>query len=120
MNRARGRDAEDEALRFLESMGCALVKKNYRCRRGEIDLVMRDGDNLVFVEVRSRASDAYGGAAASIGRDKQRRLTAAARHFLMTHPRAARLPARFDVVAIAGSGAKDSPHWIRAAFDAAS
>lgn len=120
MNQFRGRAAEDEALRFLESQGCALVEKNYRCRMGEIDLVMRDGGSLVFVEVRARASDAYGGAAASIGRHKQRRLTAAARHFLMTHRDAARLPARFDVIAISGAGAEQSPRWIRAAFDAAS
>jgi putative endonuclease len=120
MNQARGRAAEDAALRFLESMGCALVQRNYRCRLGEIDLVMRDGGSLVFVEVRARNSDAFGGAAASIGFSKQRRLAAAARHFLMTHPREARLPARFDVVAISGPGGENAPHWIRAAFDAAS
>jgi putative endonuclease len=120
MSLARGRAAEDAALRFLQSMGCVLLRRNYRCRLGEIDLVVRDGDSLVFVEVRARDSDAYGGAAASIGRGKQRRLAAAARHFLMTHPQAARLPARFDVVAITGESAQRSPQWIRAAFDSAS
>lgn len=120
MSLARGQAAEDAALRFLESQGCTLLRRNYRCRRGEIDLVMRDRGSLVFVEVRARSSDAYGGAAASVGRSKQRRLVAAARHFLMTHPREARLPARFDVVAICGPGGDNSPHWIRAAFDAAS
>lgn len=120
MNQARGRAAEDAALGFLGSMGWTLVHRNYRCRRGEIDLVMRDGGSLVFVEVRARESDAFGGAAASIGRAKQRRLVAAARHFLMTHPGAARMPARFDVVAISGSGGDRSPQWIRAAFDAVS
>lgn len=120
MNQARGRAAEDAALGFLESMGWTLVHRNYRCRLGEIDLVMRDGGSLVFVEVRARESNAFGGAAASIGRAKQRRLVAAARHFLMTHPRAARMPARFDVVTISGSGGVRSPQWIRAAFDAVS
>jgi putative endonuclease len=120
MNQARGRAAEEAALRFLESRGCALVERNYRCRLGEIDLVMRDGGSLVFVEVRARDSDAFGGAAASIGFRKQRRLAAAARHFLMTHPGAAELPARFDVVAIAGTGGENAPDWIRAAFDCTS
>lgn len=120
MNQARGRAAEEAALHFLESRGCTLVERNYRCRLGEIDLVMRDGGSLVFVEVRARDSDAFGGAAASIDFRKQRRLAAAARHFLMTHPGAAVLPARFDVVAIAGSGREDVPRWIRAAFDCTS
>ena len=120
MSQARGRAAEEAALRFLESRGCALVERNYRCRLGEIDLVMRDGGSLVFVEVRARDSDAYGGAAASIDFRKQRRLAAAARHFLMTHPRTAALPARFDVVAISGSDGESAPRWIRAAFDCTS
>lgn len=117
MNQARGRAAEDTALRFLEARGLVLLSRNYRCRMGELDLVMRDGGSLVFVEVRARGQAAFGGAAASVGRAKQRRLAAAARHFLMTHPRAAELPARFDVVAISGSDGENPPHWIRAAFD---
>ena len=120
MSQARGRAAEEAALRFLESRGCALVDRIYRCRLGEIDLVMLDGGSLVFVEVRARDSDAFGGAAASIGLGKQRRLAAAARHFLMTHPGAAELPARFDVVAIAGTSGENAPDWIRAAFDCTS
>lgn len=120
MTRERGRAAEDAALRFLEARGFALLRRNYRCRLGEIDLVMRDGPSLVFVEVRARDSDAYGGAAASVGPAKQRRLAAAARHFLMTHPREAQRPARFDVVAISGCDGENPPRWIRAAFDCAS
>lgn len=118
MSCARGAAAEDAALRFLQSRGLALLQRNYRCRRGEIDLVMHDGPSLVFVEVRARESDAYGGAAASIGRGKQRRVVAAARHFLMTHPGESRRPARFDVVAISGDDGENSLRWIRAAFDA--
>jgi putative endonuclease len=120
MSQARGRAAEDAALRFLESQGCVLVTRNYQCRLGELDLVVRDGGSLVFVEVRARRSDAFGGAAASVGVSKQRRLAAAARHFLMTHPREAQRPARFDVVAISGPGGENPPCWIRAAFDCAS
>lgn len=119
MSQARGRRAEDAALRFLEARGLVLIARNYRCRLGELDLVMRDGGSLVFVEVRARGCEAYGGAAASIGWRKVRRLTAAARHFLMSHPREAQRPARFDVVAISGHDGENPPHWIRAAFDGA-
>ncbi len=120
MNLARGRSAEDAALRFLQSRGLSLLARNYRCRLGELDLVMRDGASLVFIEVRARGNSAFGGAAASIGPAKQRRLVAAARHFLMTHPREAHRPARFDAVLISGADGEDHPHWIRAAFDCAS
>jgi len=119
VNQARGRAAEDAALGFLQSHGLMLLARNHRCRLGEIDLVMRDGDSLVFVEVRAREGSSHGGAAASIGRAKQRRIAAAARHFLMTHPRASELPARFDVVAIGGPEGAQPPEWIRAAFDCA-
>jgi putative endonuclease len=120
MNRARGSAAEDAALRYLETQGCALIERNYRCRLGELDLVMRDGDSLVFVEVRARASEAFGGAGAGIGFGRRCGWAAPARHFLMTHPRAAALPARFDVVVITGRSGDDMPCWIRAAFDGAS
>jgi len=120
MTGERGRAAEEAARRYLESRGFALLQCNYRCRLGEIDLVMRDGPSLVFVEVRARECDDFGGAAASVGRAKQRRLVAAARHFLMTHPREARRPARFDVVAISRRDGENRLRWIRAAFDCAS
>jgi putative endonuclease len=106
-----GRDAEDAALAYLQRHGMALVQRNYRCRFGEIDLVMRDGGMLVFVEVRYRASRAFGGAAASITPGKQDRLLAAARHFLARHHDA---PAcRFDAVLLNGDGRID---WIKNAF----
>lgn len=117
MSAARGRAAEDAALRFLEARGFALLARNYRCRLGEIDLVMRDGESLVFVEVRARRSPSHGGAAASIGHAKRRRLVAAARHFLMTHPGAASMPARFDVVALSDPGEDAAPRYLRQAFD---
>jgi putative endonuclease len=115
-----GRGAEDRALALLESHGLTLLARNHRCRGGEIDLVMRDGATLVLVEVRSRSSTAYGGAAASVGARKQRRCIAAARHLLRTRPELARMPARFDVVAI-DSGAEPGSttlNWIRDAFRA--
>ncbi|HEV59188.1 MAG TPA: YraN family protein, partial [Phycisphaerales bacterium] len=89
------------------------ITANYRCRRGEIDLVMRDGATLVFVEVRLRRNPRYGGAAASIDYRKQQKLVATAQHYLLAHPHDG--PARFDVVAMAGGSSID---WIRNAFEA--
>jgi len=113
-----GRRGEDIALRHLESQGLTLLERNYRCRGGEIDLVMMDGTTLALIEVRSRASSDYGGAAASVGATKQRRFTLAARHLMLTHPEYRKLPARFDVVALDGGGAVGEVRvtWIRDAF----
>src|SRR5690606_2022542 len=90
-----GSDAEDAALAYLEKAGLRLVLRNYRCKAGELDLVMLDGKTLVLVEVRYRASDQYGGAAASITYGKQRRIINAARHLLATRADLRRYPARF-------------------------
>jgi putative endonuclease len=111
MNR-RGEAAEALAAVFLERKGLAIVARNYRCRLGEIDLVAREGETTVFVEVRQRASSAFGGAAASITATKQARLVRAARHYLS---RLKTMPAcRFDALLIEG----DPPRieWIRDAF----
>lgn len=108
-----GRAAELQAEALLKARGLRLVERNYRCRFGEIDLIMRDGATLVFVEVRARSHAAYGGAAGSIDAAKQARLVRAARHYLAT---LARQPAcRFDAVLFDGSG---RAQWVRAAFDA--
>ena len=115
--RLRGNAAEDAALAHLLAAGLTLVERNYRTPGrggGEIDLVMREaGGTVVFVEVRARAGTTHGGAAASVGGVKQRRIVLAARHYLMRH----RSPpaCRFDVVAIDG----DHIEWLKAAFDAA-
>ncbi|MDB5944598.1 MAG: hypothetical protein JWQ13_4164 [Ramlibacter sp.] len=111
-----GDAAEERALAHLETAGLRLVARNYRTPGrggGEIDLVMQDRDGtLVFVEVRRRASAAFGGAAASVGAVKQRRIVFAARHYLMRLPK--QPPCRFDVVAVQGGEIE----WLRAAFDA--
>ena len=115
--RLRGNAAEDAALAHLLAAGLTLVERTYRTPGrggGEIDLVMREaGGTLVFVEVRARAGTTHGGAAASVGGVKQRRIVLAARHYLMRH----RSPpaCRFDVVAIDGNHIE----WLKAAFDAA-
>ena len=108
-----GGSAEDVAARFLQRQGLAILHRNYRTRMGEIDLVARDRDALVFVEVRLRRSSGFGGAAASVDHGKRTRLVAAARHFLM---RLGREPnCRFDVVTLDGENCE----WLRGAFECA-
>ncbi|WP_041432826.1 YraN family protein [Thiobacillus denitrificans] len=107
-----GQSGESRAASFLQAHGLRLVTRNWRCRFGEIDLVMHDGAVLVFVEVRVRSRADFGGAAASVTTAKQKRLLAAARQYLAnlkTLP-----PCRFDVVALSGGM---EPEWIRNAFD---
>lgn len=96
----QGRAGEQAALRFLQGRGLTLVQANFACKGGEIDLIMRDGDTLVFVEVRERADADHGGAAASIGPHKIGRIIYAAQTYLQGIDE---LPAcRIDVVAIEG------------------
>jgi putative endonuclease len=114
-----GRRGEDAALAHLRAQGLELVTRNYRCRGGEIDLVMRERDVLVLVEVRLRTRRDFGSAAESIGSRKQRRCVLAARHLLLTHAELRKSRARFDVVAIdpaAQPGAAPVVTWIRNAF----
>jgi len=111
---ARGRAAEERARRHLESHGLRLRTANYRSRWGELDLVMETRELLIFVEVRYRARDDFGGALASVDAGKQRRLVRAAREYIARHGLATRA-ARFDVVAL---GTGDRIEWIAGAFDA--
>ncbi|HEX7034778.1 MAG TPA: YraN family protein [Pseudomonadales bacterium] len=111
----RGRWAEEQAARYLESRGLRLVARNFRCRTGEIDLVMTDGPMLVFVEVRFRRSDRYGSGAESVTWTKQRRLIAAARVYLARHA-LADAPCRFDVVSVSKRHYRPDFLWLRNAF----
>ena len=115
---AVGRDAEGIAERFLARRGLMLVSRNYRCRRGELDLVMRDADTLVFVEVRRRTSRAFGGGLDSVDARKQARLVAAAEYYLIANRIGDDRPCRFDVVAIDGPSRRATIECIRGAFDA--
>ncbi len=108
-----GQRAEAIACRYLQKHGLKLVEKNYRCRLGEIDLIMRDGEDLVFVEVRYRKTRAFGGAAASVDRTKRNKLIATATHYLQAKD--SRRNARFDIIAIE---AGEAIEWIPNAFDA--
>jgi putative endonuclease len=107
-----GQSAEVRAESFLVSRGLTPVTRNWRCRFGEIDLIMQDGATRVFVEVRLRSRSDFGGAAASVTPAKQRKLLAAARQYLTTLKSIP--PCRFDVVALTGDAA---PDWIQNAFD---
>ncbi|SES65443.1 putative endonuclease [Nitrosomonas marina] len=110
----KGRDAEQMAADYLMRQGLVLRERNYRCRFGEIDLIMSDAGRLVFVEVRMRTSEAFGGAAGSITFTKKNRLLRAARHYLSS--RLDTEPAcRFDVVLITGAR-NPVINWIRNAF----
>lgn len=111
-----GQQAETAACNYLTNQGLQLVEKNFRCRMGEIDLIMREGQQMIFVEVRFRRNTAYGGAAASINYSKQLKLQRAAQFYL------ARLqyqpPCRFDVVTLSpdNNGQPVCDNWIRDAF----
>lgn len=107
-----GQAAEDKALDHLRGMGVTLVERNFRCRGGEIDLIMKDGATLVFVEVRKRSTPRYGGAAASVTTRKQARLILAAQVFLQRYTQPP--PCRFDVIAIDD----ERITWLKNAIDA--
>lgn len=109
-----GNRGEQRALEYLGGQGLTLLERNFRCRAGEIDLIMRDGEVIVFVEVRVRTHSEFGGALASITPAKQRRLARAAAHWLQRHRLTQRAACRFDVVAFEG----ERPHWLRQAFSA--
>ena len=108
-----GQQGEDRALALLLRAGLKLLLRNFRCRSGEIDLIVLDNEALVFVEVRQRTHNRQGSAAASVNHRKQQRLIRAAEYFLLRNPRHGLRSCRFDVIAIDGDAA---PEWIRDAF----
>lgn len=116
----RGFNVEKLALAWLCERGLTLVEQNYRCKMGEIDIIMHDIDQLVFVEVRFRKQIKFGSAAESVNVKKQNKLIKAAASFLATHPRYTHLPCRFDVLAANPGQQRDklSWLWIKDAFTA--
>ncbi|MBI3222563.1 MAG: YraN family protein [Nitrosomonadales bacterium] len=114
MNEA-GVQAERRAAQYLQQQGLLLVEQNYRGRFGEIDLIMKDGNTLVFVEVRLRRNAGFGGAAASIDARKQQRLIRTAQQYLAT---LRHLPAcRFDAVLL-DDAQQGETQWLKHAFEA--
>ena len=110
-----GAQAERWAETYLLRQGLRPLQRNYRCRWGEIDLIMQDGVTLVFVEVRQRGRQDFGGAVDSIDARKQQRLILTAQHFLSgrTHPP----PCRFDVVLMEDATGRNA-QWLKDAFQA--
>lgn len=111
-----GKEAESTACRFLETNGLKLVQKNYRSHYGEIDLIMRDSEDIVFVEVRSRRRIDYGHVEESINKHKQRKLIKTATHFLQSHALIDKINSRFDVIAIHIANDKEQLEWFKNAF----
>lgn len=111
-----GASYEKSAERYLQRHGLKILQRNYRCRRGEIDLVMTHDDCVVFVEVRYRASREFGDPLETITPRKQRRIIAAATHFLAGNPGLRDRTCRFDAVGVTGSGDSVEYDWITDAF----
>lgn len=114
--RASGDAFEIAAEQHAHAHGLTTLDRNVSCRFGEIDLVLRDRDVVVFAEVRFRDSQRFGGALASVDPRKQRRMIATAQHYLQTRPALARAPCRFDVFAVEGALGRPEIQWIRDAF----
>lgn len=114
--RDKGGHYEALARDFLRTQGLTDFHFNFHSRYGEIDLIARDGDCLVFVEVRYRHSSGHGSAVASVTRRKQEKLRSTAQHFLQKHGLTNRMPCRFDVVGISGDARDPQFRWIKNAF----
>ena len=108
---------EEAAAELLRKAGYRIVARNHRCRRGEVDVIAEKGDLLVFVEVRTRASAAFGGPEETVGTRKQRRVVAAARDYLAQR-RGPPKAARFDVIAVVDGPAGPTVTHFENAFDA--
>jgi putative endonuclease len=119
LRQQRGQRAEALAAQYLRAAGCEILQCNFRRRLGELDIVARAGEVLVIAEVRTRSSRGYGGAAASVTRAKQRRITRAAQQLLQQRRDLAALPVRFDVIVVKDpEGPSAAIEWIQHAFEA--
>ncbi len=115
-SRGQGQWAEELAHNHLCGQGLQSIERNYRCKTGEIDLILLEQDIVVFVEVRYRRSQRYGGSLESIDIRKQQRILNTATYYLQTHQWAQQHPCRFDVVLISGAVEKPLVRWIADAF----
>lgn len=112
--RARGQQAEDLACKYLKAQGLKIIKRNYYCKGGEIDIIARDKCTLVFVEVRMRKNNCYGGALSSVDAAKQHKLRHSAYCYLnQQHINPAQLAVRFDIIAFEQA---EQIHWLKNAF----
>ena len=113
--RATGNRAEDLAARYLRKHKLKLVERNYLCKVGELDLIMLDGEYLVFVEVRHRRDHHFGGALESVDQFKQAKLRRAAEHYLQA-TKTTDCPCRFDILCVNGNLNQPEFDWIKNAF----
>lgn len=115
-----GKEAEQKALNYIRQQGLKLVTANYHCRLGEIDQIAKEKKTLVFIEVRARSHQQWGGASASVDLRKQRKIAKAAAHFLSTHREYRNTSCRFDVIAFETKPHTDTgdscPVWYKDAF----
>ncbi len=114
----RGAEAESVAQDYLEMRGLKVVERNYRCRVGELDLVLTDNEMLVIAEVRFRSNTGFASPQETVDRKKQAKLIRATQHFLQSRPALRQYPVRFDVVAVSGLGKANEVNWIKHAFSA--
>ncbi len=118
----KGAQAENLALSFLQDQGLKLIERNYACRSGELDLIMLDGESLIFIEVRLRTNNNFGGAAGSITRTKRQRLEKTALHFLQSHPVFSHRLCRFDLICLTSAQSNNDEHhqkpieWLKGVF----
>jgi len=115
-SRDLGNHAEDYAVKFLVAEGLKLLERNVNFRVGEIDIIMQDNNYLVFVEVRRRKHEKYGGALGSITATKQKRLTRAALAYLQRNKLMDKIPCRFDLVAVSDNNGQLQAQWIKNIF----
>lgn len=108
LNHPIGQAAEDRAWAFLQEQGCELVARNWHCRYGEIDLIVKQGDRLIFVEVKYRKNQAFGGAAYSITPRKLSKLQQTVEYYLQENP--CPYPCRLDAILLQGTA---EPIWIK-------
>lgn len=113
---ALGKKGEDEAVRFLEALGYRLLERNYRCRFGEVDLIAKDGHEIVFVEVKTRCTDLYGSPKQSVDGRKQRRVCLASQDYLVRTGLTECL-ARFDVLSIVAGKDGFAVEHVKNAFE---
>lgn len=111
-----GKEAEEFAAQMLMDQGLILIEQNVYFRVGELDLVMKDNDSLVFVEVRRRRNNLFGGALGSITATKQKRLTKAALAYLQRNNLMDKVPCRFDLVAVSETDGQLQAEWIKNIF----
>ncbi len=116
---AAGALCEDLALKHLHRHGLKLIERNFSCRLGELDLIMRSDSCLIIAEVRYRKNLQYGGAAATVSHTKQQRIIRATQTYLQKHPQLKQLPVRFDVIAMSGELTAPKIEWLENAFGAA-